>query len=75
VGRGDAVVLQYTIGPEGAAKGVDVEQDLAAQFLELLNTSAFLEALPAFLPPDQASQQRLPDLLESLRAIAALAEP
>ena len=30
---------------------------------------------PAFLPPDQASQQRLPDLLETLRAITALAEP
>lgn len=53
----------------------ELRQDLAAQFLELLNTSAFLEALPAFLPPDQASQQRLPDLLETLRAIAALAEP
>ena len=37
--------------------------------------SDFLEALPAFLPPDQASQQLLPDLLETLRAITALAEP
>ncbi|QVL52652.1 MAG: hypothetical protein KFB97_14920 [Cyanobium sp. M30B3] len=53
----------------------ELRNDLAAQFLELLNTSAFLEALPAFLPPDQASQQRLPDLLETLRAITALAEP
>ena len=53
----------------------ELRQGLAAQFLELLNTTAFLEALPAFLPPDQASQQRLPDLLETLRAIAALAEP
>ena len=43
--------------------------------LVLLNTAAFLETLPAFLPPDQASQQRLPDLLETLRAITALAEP
>jgi len=48
---------------------------LGAQFNELLATPAFIEALPAFLPPDQASQQRLPDLLETLRAIAALAEP
>jgi hypothetical protein len=53
----------------------ELRQGLAAHFLELLNTSAFLEALPAFLPPDQASQQRLPYLLETLRAIAALAEP
>lgn len=54
---------------------LELRNDLAAQFLELLNTFAFLEALPAFLPPDQASQQRLPDLLETLRAISALAEP
>ena len=54
---------------------LELRNDLAAQFLELLKTSAFLEALPAFLPPDQASQQRLPDLLETLRAITALAEP
>jgi hypothetical protein len=53
----------------------ELRNDLAAQFLELLNTSAFLEALPAFLPPDQASQQRLPDLLQILRAITALDEP
>ena len=53
----------------------ELRQGLAAQFLELLNTSAFLEALPAFLLPDQVSQQRLPDLLETLSAIAALAEP
>jgi hypothetical protein len=43
--------------------------------LEPLNISAFLEALPAFLPPDQASQQRLPDLLETLGAITTLTEP
>ena len=60
----------------GRGRGDDlISHDLAAQFRELLNTSAFLEALPAFLPPDQASQQRLPDLLEILRAITALAEP
>ena len=53
----------------------ELRNDLAAQFLELLNTSAFLEALPAFLPPDQASQQRLPDLLESLRGIVGLSSP
>ena len=53
----------------------ELRSDLAAQFLALLNTSAFLEALPAFLPPDQASQQRLPDLLKVLLEITALAEP
>ena len=52
----------------------ELRNALAGQFRELLNTTAFLEALPAFLPPDQASQQRLPDLLETLRALITLAE-
>jgi len=64
-----ALLEEYRLSPP------ELRNDLAAQFHELLNTSAFLEALPAFLPPDQASQQRLPDLLEILRAITALAEP
>jgi hypothetical protein len=53
----------------------ELRNELASQFNDLLNTSAFLEALPAFLPRDQASQQRLPDLLKVLLAITALAEP
>ena len=53
----------------------ELRNDLAAQFLELLNISAFLEALPAFLAADQISQQRLPDMRQTLAAIAALAEP
>jgi hypothetical protein len=52
---------------------LELRNDLAAQFHELLQTSAFLEALPAFLLPDQASQQRPPDLLETLRAITSSA--
>ncbi len=51
----------------------ELRNDLAEQFNNLLNTAAFIDALPAFLPPDQASQQRLPDLLKTLRAITALA--
>jgi hypothetical protein len=53
----------------------ELRNELAAQFLELLNISAFLEALPAFLAADQISQQRLPDLRQMLAGIAALAEP
>ena len=52
----------------------ELRNDLAAQFRDLLSTPAFLEALPGFLPPDQASQQRLPDVLMVLQAITALAE-
>jgi hypothetical protein len=35
---------------------LELRNDLAAQFLELLKTSAFLEALPAFLSVAGSSQ-------------------
>ncbi len=38
----------------------------------LMATPLFNEALPGHLPPDDASQRRLPDLRRKLRAIAAL---
>ena len=52
----------------------ELRNALAAQLNGLLATPAFMEALPAFLPGDQASQQRLPDLRQTLAAIAALAD-
>lgn len=39
----------------------------------LLAATAFIEALPGHLPGDAASQARLPDLLEKLRQLSALA--
>lgn len=39
---------------------------------ELLKTGSFLDALPGHLPSDDASQARLPMLLERLHAIATL---
>lgn len=39
----------------------------------LVAVAAFNEALPGHLPPDRASQQRLPHLRRKLQAIAALA--
>jgi hypothetical protein len=38
----------------------------------LIAISAFDEALPGHLPPDRASQQRLPNLRKKLQAIAML---
>jgi hypothetical protein len=69
------MVMEKSVGPSDDAKAL--QEDLGKPLRrnhELLNTAAFLEALPAFLSPDQASQQ-LPDLLETLRAITALADP
>ncbi len=45
---------------------------LALQFQTLLKTPAFLDALPGHLPPDSASQQRLPLLHTLLEQLAAL---
>jgi len=46
---------------------------LSRRWTDLLNTPAFLEALPGHLPGDSASQQRLPDLLDKLGGLARLA--
>jgi len=37
----------------------------------LLSVGPFVEALPAHLPPDAASQSRLPLVLERIRLIAS----
>ena len=52
----------------------ELRNALAAHLKVLLATPAFIEAVPAFLPGDQASQQRLPELLLMLSSIAALAD-
>jgi hypothetical protein len=43
---------------------------LARRFAELLGSTVFLDALPGHLPPDFASQARLPLILKRLRALA-----
>jgi predicted nucleotidyltransferase len=48
---------------------------LAERFQGLLAQPAFMDALPGHLPGDAASQERLPDLLAKLNAIAGLQLP
>jgi hypothetical protein len=48
---------------------------LSARIADLLANPEFIDALPAFLPGDLASQQRLPDLKEKLRGIVDLSSP
>ncbi|HIJ56470.1 MAG TPA: hypothetical protein HPQ03_10135 [Deltaproteobacteria bacterium] len=43
---------------------------LAQRFTILLQDQRFNDALPGYLPPDAASQNRLPALLERIRAIS-----
>jgi predicted nucleotidyltransferase len=45
---------------------------LAAQFQHLLTHRSFVDALPGHLPPDGASQARLPDLLIKIQHISEL---
>jgi hypothetical protein len=48
----------------------DARHYLSESFSALLDTRAFIDALPGFLLPDTASQGRLPLLLSRLRALA-----
>ncbi len=45
---------------------------LALQFQTLLNTPAFLDALPGHLQPDPASQERLPHILNLMKMMAQM---
>ena len=49
----------------------DVRIYIASEIAKLLATPAFLDALPGYLLPDQASQGRVSKLLERLKQISA----
>jgi predicted nucleotidyltransferase len=57
---------------ELAAAGEGVRRYVAEQVRGLLETSAFLDALPGHLPGDAAGQARLPLVLRRLRGLASL---
>jgi len=57
---------------ELASERSDVRYFVACGVGELLGESEFIEALPGHLPPDSASQQRLPMVLRRLRKMALL---
>lgn len=50
----------------------EVRTYIAAEVRKLLATSEFLDALPGYLLPDEASQARVSILLDRLKKIAAL---
>jgi hypothetical protein len=50
----------------------DVRAYIAAEIRKLLSTAQFLDALPDYLLPDQASQARVSILLARLKKIAAI---
>ena len=51
----------------------DLRRYLSERIDRLLQADAFLDAVPGHLAPDEANQQRVPTVLESLRALAATA--
>ena len=60
---------------ECCASRAELQAYLCERVAGLLATPAFIEALPGHLPGDSASQQRLPDLEEKLRALTRLEKP
>ena len=58
---------------EIAASPADIRHFIADTIAEFLENARFRDSLPGHLPPDDASQQRLPIVLRRLQAIAALA--
>lgn len=57
---------------ECQASNAELRAYLRERVTGLLNTPAFIDALPGHLPGDVASQGRLPDLEDKLRALARL---
>lgn len=55
---------------EVEAAADDLREHLGRHLGELLDTPAFLDALPGHLPGDPASQRRLPALREKLQRLA-----
>ena len=54
------------------ARSDDVRIYVASEIAKLLATPPFLDALPGYLLPDQASQARVSTLLDRLKTSAAL---
>lgn len=52
------------------ASADDVKMFLSASFCEFLSKDEFLDAIPGHLPPDRASQARLPYVMGRLKEIA-----
>jgi hypothetical protein len=60
------IVEEVRIAPE------DVKAFLSKKFGEFLNNRSFLDALPGHLLPDSASQQRVPILMDRIKAVSIL---
>jgi hypothetical protein len=64
-----------SLGSELAAEDEALRRFVSSAIRHLLGLTGFVDALPGHLESDEASQQRLPLLLNRLQAIATLSEP
>lgn len=72
---GDMIAVidgRETLLAECQESAADLRAYLSTHFSQLLKNNAFLQALPGHLPPDSASQQRLPYILQVLNKISLL---
>lgn len=61
------------LADEAAVASPEIRRHLSAQMKVLLQSSAFLNALPGHLPGDPVSQARLPLILERMQRLSGLA--
>ena len=61
------------LADEAAVASPEIRRHLSAQMKVLLQSSAFLNALPGHLPGDPVSQARLPLILERMQHLSGLA--
>lgn len=54
------------------ASDSELRDYLAREMQRLLDTPSFIQSIPGHVPPDSASQARLPELVRRMRAIAQL---
>jgi len=59
---------------EISASSNDLKSFLSVAFREYLSKDEFLESIPGHLPPDRASQARLPHVMKRLEEIVALSD-
>lgn len=59
-----------TLGEEISKSGDDIVTYVRREFTSILEDKAFIDALPVFLAPDDASQDRAPMIVARMKAIA-----
>ncbi|MCA1765102.1 MAG: hypothetical protein LC633_02455 [Desulfobulbaceae bacterium] len=65
-------ILELELTEEIRHANDELKEHLAERFQALIDNQSFREALPGNMPPDEASQARVPMIIERIQEIAAL---